>query len=384
MNKKDKSNYLSSRRSFIKKTSFTFGAIGTMSLSSLANNNLQILKKTKKVNELELTVAGYKVNRLRSLANGNVKIKGCSINFVQAGIGDINTSTFNGNQPYDITEIGLHPFMLAYANDNFRDYVLLPIFPVRIFRHKSIFIRNDRGINFPKDLKGKTIGTAGYSSTSLTWIRGILQDEYGIKPEDLNWVISNKDSSAEAAGKISKQERVAPKGISIKIGTAGLDESELLVSGEVDALFHAAEPKAYIDGNPIVERLFPDSKKEEQTYYKKTGVFPIMHSVAVKKILLEKYPWLAEAIFNAYSESKTQDYAFMRNYGWVFDSLPWYGQEFEETKKLMGDNYWAYGIKPNRKALETLFKYSYNQGLSSKKLTFKDLFHHSTLNLKEK
>ena len=381
--KKNSSN--NSRRDFIKKSTLAVGAIGALSVDGFANHTIsnETKKQTLNPKELQLTVAGYKVNRVRSLVNGQVKIKGCNINFIKAGIGDMNTSTFSGDQPYDITEIGLHPFMLAHANDNFREYTLLPIFPLRIYRHKSIFIRNDRGIKTPEDLKGKTIGTPGYSSTSLTWIRGIFQDEYGIKPEDLNWVISNKDSSADAAGKISKQEQVAPDGISLKMGTAGLDESELLVSGEVDALFHAAEPKAYIDGNPLVERLFPDSKRVEKAYFKKTGIFPIMHAVAVRKSLLKENPWLAQAIFDAYSESKKQDYAFMRKYGWVFDSLPWYSQEFEDTKKLMGTNFWPYGIEPNRNALETLFRYSFEQGLSNKHLTIDELFHKSSIKFSE-
>ena len=106
----------------------------------------------------------------------------------------MNTNIFSGPQTYDITEIGLHPFMLAHANDGFRDYTLLPIFPVRIFRHKSVFIRNDRGIKKPEDLIGKKVGTPGYSSSSLTWLRGIFKDEYGVNPEDIHWVISNKDS----------------------------------------------------------------------------------------------------------------------------------------------------------------------------------------------
>ena len=373
----------SSRREFIKKSSLAIGAIGTIGIQGFANSKENNIETVLPTNDLNLTIAGYPVNRVRSLFNGKVKIKGCESNFIKAGIGDMNTSTFSGDQPYDITEIGLHPYMLAYANDNFRDYTLLPIFPLRIFRHKSVFIRNDRGINKPEDLKGKKVGTPGYSSTSLTWLRGIFQDEYGIKPEDINWVISNKDSSADAAGKISKQEQVNPKGVNIKMGTAGLDESELLVTGEVDALFHAAEPKAYIDGNPLVVRLFPDSKRTEQAYFKKTGIFPIMHAVAVRKSLLKENPWLAQAIFDAYSESKAQDYAFMRKYGWVFDSLPWYGQEFEDTKKMMGKNFWPYGIEPNRKALKALFRYSFHQGLSNKELTIKDLFHKSSLDFSE-
>ncbi|MCK4558603.1 MAG: ABC transporter substrate-binding protein [Calditrichia bacterium] len=374
----------SNRRDFLKIATLSAGALGLMGTQGFSVNISESRAKEEKNNSgLKLTVAGYNVNRVKSLVDGRVKIKGCTINFVQAGIGDMNTNTFSGDQTYDVTEIGLHPFMLAYANDHFRDYTLLPIFPLRIFRHKSVFIRNDRGIKKPEDLKGKTIGTPGYSSTSLTWLRGIFQDEYGIKPEDVKWVISNKDSSADAAGKISKQEQVNPKGVNIIKGTAGLDESELLITGEVDALFHAAEPKAYIDGNPLVDRLFPDSRKTERAYFSKTGIFPIMHAVAIKKELLNKNPWLAKAVFNAYSEAKTMDYIHMKKLGWVYDSLPWYGQELEETRALMGENFWPYGIGPNRKALDTLFRYSFEQGLSSRKLTIEELFHPSSLELIE-
>ena len=374
----------SNRRDFIKKSTLAVSALGTMSTGVFANNVNTSLQNETNSEDLKLNIAGYPVNRVKAIINNKVKIKGCSISFTKAAIGDINTNILSGSQTYDVTEIGLHPFMLAYANDNFRDYTLLPIFPLRIFRQKSVFIRNDRGINSPDDLRGKTIGTAGYSSTSLTWLRGIFQDEYGIKPEDVNWVISNKDSSTEASGKISKQEQVAPEGISLKMGTVGLDESELLVSGEVDALFHAAEPKAYIDGNPLVVRLFPDSKRTEQAYYKKTGVFPIMHVVTIKKALIKDNPWIVKAVFEAYSKAKTMDYQFMKKLGWAYDSLPWYGQELEATINIMGKNFWPYGIDPNRKALETLFRYSYEQGLSSKHLTIEQLFDSSSLKLNEK
>jgi 4,5-dihydroxyphthalate decarboxylase len=125
---------------------------------------------------LTLKVGAYKFERLTALFDGRVKIKGGDATFVKMGVGDMNTNVFSGPQDLDVTEIGLHPFMLAYANDDFRDYTLLPIFPMRLFRHKSIFINTDSGIKTPKDLKGKTIATPGYSSTSLTWIRGMLQE----------------------------------------------------------------------------------------------------------------------------------------------------------------------------------------------------------------
>ena len=264
--------------------------------------------------------------------------------------------------------------MLAYANDNFRDYSLLPIFPLRLFRHKSVFIRTDRNIEKPEDLRGKKIATAGYSSTSLTWIRGIFQEQYGLKSEDMQWVISQKDSSAKDAGKVSKQENIFPRGVPISMGPEGKDESDLLEDGDVDAVFHAGEPKCYIQGHPKIGRLFPDYRSVERAFFSKTGIFPIMHAVAIKKALVKQNPWLIKAVFKAYSQSKHMAYDYMANAAWLRDSLPWFGQEFDETRALMGDNYYSYGIAPNRKTLEALFHYSYQQRLCKRELIIEEIF----------
>jgi 4,5-dihydroxyphthalate decarboxylase len=340
-------------------------------------------KKIEESNALPISMAGYIFDRTKALAAGKVKIEGCDMKFQEAAIGDINTNVLSGPQSYDVTEIGLHPFMLAYANNGFRDYSLLPIFPLRIFRHKSVFIRNDRGINKPEDLRGKRISTSGYSSTSLTWMRGIFQEEYGLKPEDMEWVVSRKDSGAKLGGKVSKQENVFPEGVSVTMGPEGKDESDLLVSGDVDATFHALEPKAYVEGDPQVARLFPDYRSVEQAYFTKTGIFPIMHVVAIKNSFAEKNPWVVEAVFKAYSQSKKMAYAYMAKAAWAKDSLPWFGQEFDETRAVMGNNYYSYGIKQNRKTLEALFRYSYQQKLCSSELTVEDLFIPSSLELTE-
>lgn len=333
---------------------------------------------------LKIKVAGYNLPRFSALFDGKVKIKGCDAEFIEMGIGDMNTNVFSGSQDFDVTEVGLHPFMLAYANEEFRDYTLIPVFALRVFRHKSIFVREGSGIEKPEDLKGKKVGTPGYSSTSLTWIRGMLKDEYGIKPSDIQWVSSAKDSSADLAGKISKQEQVMPNGVVIKHGTPGKDESQLLIDGEIDALFHAAEPKAYAQGNPLVKRLFPDYRTVEQDYFKRTGIFPIMHCIAIKKSVLEENPWLAKAVFDAYSKSKSYAYGFMQKVGWASDMLPWYGQELAETKKAMSKNFYSYGMTAeNRKILEKLFEYSYDQGLAKRLLKVEDLFHETTLKFEE-
>jgi 4,5-dihydroxyphthalate decarboxylase len=375
---KEKVNQDFSRREFIKTAALTVGAASALSVCGLPP--AQAAEKSKGVS---LSMAGYKFDRTKALIDGRVKIEGCDIQFQESGIGDINTHVFSGPQTLDVTEIGLHPFMLAYANDGFRDYSLLPIFPLRLFRHKSVFIRTDRGIKKPEDLRGKTIATPGYSSTSLTWIRGIFQEEYGIKPEDIKWIVASKDSSAKDAGKASKQENILPEGVSISTGPAGKDESDLLESGEVDALFHAGEPRAYVKGHPKVGRLFPDYRSTERAYYSRTGIFPIMHGVAIKKSLVKRNPWLIETVFKAYSQSKQIAYEYMAKAAWFKESLPWFGQEFEETRALMGDNYYSYGIEPNRKTLEALFRYSHQQGLCSRKLTIEELFDPTSLDLVE-
>jgi 4,5-dihydroxyphthalate decarboxylase len=361
-----------SRRRFIRNTAMSLAYMSTVG-TPLARGAAP----------LPLSMAGYRYGRTRALIDGDVSVSGCQVAFEEAGISKLNSHVFGGPRSLDVTEIGLHPFMLAFSREKFREYTLLPIFPLRVFRHKSIFVRTDRGISSPKDLKGKTIATPGYASSSLTWIRGILQDEYGVTPQDVQWITSAADSTADVTGKASSQERLIPDGITLKAGSPGLDESDLLISGEADALFHALEPKAYTQGDPRVARLFPDSRRTEQAYFKKTGIFPIMHAVAVRRALLDQHPWLASAIFQAYSNSKQASYRQMTRLGWATDSLPWYGQELEETRALMGTNFYSYGIEGNRRTLEALFRYSHQQHLSSRLLTVEELFHPGSLDFSE-
>ena len=331
---------------------------------------------------LDLQVSGYPFEHVRPLIDGDVQIAGCKTTFRPGKIGDLNTHVFSGPRTLDVTEIGLSPFMLAYANDGFRAYSLIPVFPLRLFRHKSVFIHADRGIEKPDDLKGRRVGTPGYSSTSLTWIRGFMQHEYSVSPEDIEWVVSAADSSADDAGKASAQEQVMPEGISISMGPAGKDESDLLLAGDVDALFHAAEPKAFIDGHPKVKRLFADPRAAERDYFRRTGIFPIMHAVAMRNDLIDAHPWLPKAVFDAYSRAKQLRYQAM-DQEWLLGTLPWYGQELDETRALMGENFWPYGVEANTTTLNALLQYSYEQGLAKERLTVGELFHPTTLQLAE-
>ena len=333
--------------------------------------------------KVEVEIAGYPYDRVAGLIDGRVTVEGCEAKFNIGRIGEMNTHVFTEPQTRQVSEVGLLPFILAYANEGFRTYTLIPVFPLRVFRHKSIFIRTDRGINTPEDLRGKRIAVPGYSSTSLTWIRGILQHEFGVKPNQIEWVVTSKESTGEATGGASKLENVLPKGISIRSGTIGKDESQLLVDGDVDGVFHAAEPTAFQEGHPKVARLFSDSREVEQQYYAKTGIFPIMHAVAVRRDVVEAHPWITRALFSAYSRAKKLAYDDINRNAWYLSSLPWIAQEAEATRKLMGDNYYSYGIEANHKTLEALLQYAHEQGLAERRLRIEELFHASTMHFTE-
>ena len=279
-----------SRRTFLKLTALAGGMLGFPWISQAASSqpgSPGIIRTSSKSGRPSITIAGYPFDRVKGLVNGKVQVEGCDTRFEPASIYKLNAVAMGGDQKWEVQEIGLHPFMLAYANNHFRDYTLIPVFPLRTFRHKSIFIRTDRGINKPVDLRGKTVATAGYSQSSLTWIRGILQHEYGIKPIDMKWIISIKSSDK---GKVSKNESALPEGVPIQFGPEGVDESELLVAGKVDAVFSAKEPQAYIEGNPKGARLFSNYRQVERTYFTKTGIFPIMHTVAIRQDVAKNIP----------------------------------------------------------------------------------------------
>ncbi len=253
-------------------------------------------------NKLPLTIAGYSYERVRALQDGRVEIPGCDATFETGKIGPLNTHAFNGPATRDVTELGLIPYLLAFANDDFRKYQLLPVFVLKVFRHKSVFVRSDGNINKPSDLRGKKVATVGYSSSGLTWIRGIFQDEYGLKPSDIHWVVTAKDSADAQTGSASKWEKLIPPGISWEPAPDGMDDSDLLLNGSVDAIFHPAEPRAFAERDPKIRRLFTNPREVESEYFKKTGIFPIMHVVAIRRDLSNQRPWLAPAIFNAYSQ----------------------------------------------------------------------------------
>jgi 4,5-dihydroxyphthalate decarboxylase len=196
----------------------------------------------------------------------------------------------------------------------------------------------------------------------------------------MHWVEADKGSDGSTP---KPQEYFLPENFPLEKGPKGVDESELLTSGKVDALILPITPKAFSDGDPRVQRLFPDLRAVETAYYKKERVFPIMHAVAVQRDLAYKNPALLKSIFEMYSKAKQTAYDDLETTTSLKVTLPWATAELEDTRALMGDNYWPYGIKANRKELEAVMRYMHDHGLTKRRVGVEEIFHPSTLDFSE-
>ncbi len=330
---------------------------------------------------LSLKIAGYDYDRVRAIMDGQVTAEGADVSFNVEDIYALSSYAFGPEKKYEVTEIGLIPYITKYINDGFRDYTLIPVFILRLFRHRNVFVHADSGIEKPEDLRGKRVGTPGYGMSANTWIRGFLLDEYGVKADDMQWIETTKSSDGGATNTVLGKYYFADDFPLVK-GPPDVDESELLLSGECDALITAITPSAFLEGNPKIQQIFPDVRTAEMEYYRKTQIFPIMHVIAILTDVLKENPWLAKAVFEMYSKAKLEAYTNLESLESRV-TLPWVTQEFEDTRRLMGKNFWKYGIEANRKELELIMRYVYEQGLVKRRLKFEELFHPSTLQLLE-
>jgi 4,5-dihydroxyphthalate decarboxylase len=250
------------------------------------------------------------------------------------------------------------------------------VFPSRLFRHSSIYIRADRGIARPEDLRGKVIGVPEYQMTAAVWIRGILEDEYGVRAADVKW----RNGGLEEPGRESRVALALPAEIDLQSIPATETLSEQLDSGRIDGLISALAPSCF-GRNPQVRRLFPDYRAVEDEYYRRTRMFPIMHVVGIRRTLLDRHPWLAVNTYVAYLKAKEICYRNMEKIGHLFTTLPWPVEELERARALMGEDFWSYGVEANRRELSAISRYAVEQGINPRPVTIEDLFAASTLSL---
>jgi len=323
--------------------------------------------------QLSLSVCDY--DRTHAIFDGRAPIEGCDVTAVALEPEEAFHRAFKF-QEFDVTEISMSSYIMTTARGD-AHYVAVPAFVSRLFRHSGIYIRTDRGIARPEDLRGKTIGLPEYQITANVWIRGILKDEYGLAPRDTKW----RRGGLEDAGREERASIKLPADIDLQPIPEHRTLSDMLASGELDGLFSARAPSCFLRGAPNVARLFPDYPAVEEAYFRKTGIFPIMHAIGIRRPLIERHPWLAVSVYKAFLKAKALCMHELGQIGHLATSLPWSVAEYDRLRRVMGEDFWSYGAVENRHVLETLARYSFDQGLSVRQLGFDEMFAPSTYDL---
>jgi 4,5-dihydroxyphthalate decarboxylase len=322
------------------------------------------------MSKLNLSVAIGDYDRNRPLIDGAVRIDGVDPVFMTLYPEEIFFRALRTHD-FDICELSLSSFTVkTAAGDN--PYVGIPCFVSRAFRHTSIYVRTDR-IREPKDLKGRKVGVPEYQLTANVWARAILQDDYGVAPADIRWV----RGAIEHAGRIEKISIKLPPGVVLEDAPAGRTISDLIDTGEIDG-FIAPRPPYLARPNPNVGWLFPDPIAAAKDYFKRTGIFPIMHLVGIRRTLVDQHPWLPAAVMKAFDQSKAAALAHLSDTSATKVTLPFIEEQLAATRELMGEDFWPYGLESNRKTLETFLRHHHAQGLSSRLVKPEELFHPST------
>ncbi|MFC1917076.1 ABC transporter substrate-binding protein [Chloroflexota bacterium] len=319
--------------------------------------------------DLRLTLACGKYDRTRALLDGKVTPEGIDLVYLPLLAAEIFWRMLRFHE-FEISEMSLSNYITECCEKKPR-FVAIPVFPSRMFRHGYIFINKKSGINKAEDLKGKKVGIAQYTMTATLWIRGILQHDHGVAPEYMEWYVGGK----EGIGRQGKMKKDVPEKLPFQQVPPEKALSDMLASGEIDAIITPIVPESFWQKHPDVVRLWPDYREAEMDYYRRTKIFPIMHTVVVRSDIHETYPWVVQSMYIAFNEAKQicqDEMKFVR--GTSLSMLPWASAEYDASVALMGEDFWPYGIESNRATLEAVTQYSYEQGLCSRKLAIEELF----------
>ena len=323
--------------------------------------------------KLELTLACGRYDRTQPLIDGRVQPEGVDLTFLPLRPGETFWRMLNHGE-FDASEMSLSSYTILRSEGDTR-FIAIPVFPSRSFRHSGIYINTKAGIQEPRDLVGKRVGCAEYQLSANVWIRGILEDDYGVAPSSFTSVIGG----LEEAGRPEKAAVSLPSHIKIEgIGPAQT-LSAMLESGEIDALFTPRAPSSFIRGTGRARRLFDDTYVAEREYYERTKIFPIMHVVVIRRELYRQHRWVAQSLFKVFVEAQRMAYADLHQTAALKIMLPWLIRHLADTEKVMGRDFWAYGYAPNVAAIETLLRYHHRQGLSPRQLKPDEIFAPETL-----
>lgn len=315
---------------------------------------------------LGFTFACAPYDRVQPLMNGTVAPEGMDLNFIALEVEEIFWRQLR-HQEFDGCEMSFSSYTMARSRGDDR-FIAIPVFTSRFFRHSSAFINVHKGIAGPEDLRGKTVGLPEYQITAALWLRGIFQHEYGVYPREIHW----RSGGIEKPGRKEKLRLELPPDVDYQPIPPDRTLSDMLDTGEIDALFTGRNPSCFTKGSPNVAHLF--NMEAEKAYYQKTRIFPIMHTVVIKRALYEENPWVAMSLYKAMAASKEMAVQSLKHTYALHASLPWLPWYVEETRSIMGEDWWPYGIGRNRETIEAMCEYSFEQGLSARRMTIEELF----------
>ncbi|HEX5863090.1 MAG TPA: 4,5-dihydroxyphthalate decarboxylase [Casimicrobiaceae bacterium] len=315
--------------------------------------------------QLSLAIGAY--DHVRDLLDGTVPVAGVELTVLRLPVEEM-FYRFLMHAEFDVSEASLGKIVAFAALDD-RRFVPLPVFPSRVFRHSSIYIRSGGDIARPEDLAGKRVGVPEWAQTAAIYTRGLLAHEYGVDLASIHW----HQAGVNEPGRIEKVKLSLPSGVRLTV-VAERSLSEMLLAGDLDAVLSARPPAPIRAGDPRMRRLFVDPRAVELAYARKTGIFPIMHVVAMRREVYERDRWLAMNLFKAFEEAKARSLERVADRAVSFFPLPWAPDELRLARELLGDDPWPYGIEPNRTTLETFLRYAFEQGVCSRPLTLETLF----------
>jgi len=318
--------------------------------------------------KLRLSMACSNYDRTRALFDGRVPVDGVELTCLDLPIEEIFFRMLRYHE-FDVAEMSLSSYVLSLFSENPR-LIAIPIFPSRFFRHSCIFIHRDSGIREPRGLVGKRVGVPEYQMTAGVWIRGTLSDHYGVPVSSVRYFRGGEEES----GRPEKIALSLPPEIHLETIPQGKTLSAMLASGEIDALYTARMPSTFASESGKVRRLFENYQQVEQEYFSKTKIFPIMHVIAIRRDVYEKSPWVAQSLYKAFAKAQKVAYAELYDSGALATMLPWLTRHVEETRALMGDDFWPYGLERNANTLETFLRYSFEQRLAKRALKPSELF----------
>jgi len=319
-----------------------------------------------------ITLACERYDRTEALRDGRVRPAGVDLTYLPQQVEETFFRMARFGE-FDAAEMSLSSYVGGLTRG--APFVAIPVFPSRLFRHSGIYVSAASGIGEPRDLVGKRVGLAEYQLTANVWIRGILADEYGVPVESVTY----RTGGLHQPGRVEKLKVELPPEVRVEPIGPGQTLSEMLATGEIDALYTPRTPDSFVRGDGAVRRLFDPAGPAEEEYFRRTGIFPIMHVVVLRRDVYESNRWLARSLFDAFTEAKRLCEEGIDQTAAARYMLPWLHDEVARTRAVLGEDYWPYGLDRNTEVLRTFLRYSYDQGLAARKLEPEELFAPETL-----